>query len=189
MAGRCLISTAGPVPAVLAGGPVQLAYGVDDVRSAARRWAVEFGAGPFFLRHNIEVSDVSIAGSVAGLVEPAAGGSSGGFDHSSAYGQWGSLMVELIAVHDPPSLASSGLHHLAYFVESFESAARQLEERGWPQVMVATAGQTRFAFHDARSELGHLIEIYEGSVPLRKFYAMVADAAKGWDGADPVRTL
>ena len=118
-------------------------------------------------------------------------GQPGRFDHSSAYGQWGPIMVELVAVHDPQSLRSPGLHHAAFFVDSFDEAAAELIAAGWPPVLVASAagGTTRFGFHDARAELGHLVEIYEGSAALRGFYAMVAEAAVGWDGIEPIRVL
>jgi hypothetical protein len=52
-----------------------------------------------------------------------------------------------------------------------------------------TSDGTAFAFHDARSELGHHIEIYEPTVHLRSFYAMVREASIGWDGDAPVRDL
>ena len=40
-------------------------------------------------------------------------------------------------------------------------------------LMVPELQDTEFAFHDARATLGHLIEIYEPSPPLRDFYAHV----------------
>jgi hypothetical protein len=46
-----------------------------------------------------------------------------------------------------------------------------------------------FAFHDALDERGHLIEIYERTAPLARFYDMVREAAARWNGADPVRRL
>ena len=134
----------------LAGGPVQIAYGVSDLAAAVETWEAR-GAGPFVVREHIEV-------------EPT------WFDHSSAYGWWGSVMVELVHVHAPESLASDGLHHLAFFVDSFAEATNELEVAGYPAVLTARAGTTDFAFHDARASLGHLIEIYEGSDALRGFY-------------------
>jgi hypothetical protein len=163
--------------AALTGGPVQIAYGVTNIEEAARTWSETLGAGPFFVRHHISVEQVTIDG-VPGV-----------FDHSSAYGQWGSVMVELVEVHTPSQLAATGLHHLAYFVDSFDDATTELVGRGWPAALSAIAGTTRFAFHDARHELGHFVEIYEPSSGLVDFYAMVADAAKDWNGADPVRLL
>jgi hypothetical protein len=158
----------------LAGEPVQVAYGVTDVRTAALRWSAR-GAGPFFVREHIAVDDVAVEG------RP------GVFDHSSAYGQWGTIMVELVAVHEPTTLACIGLHHLAFFVASHDLAAAQLTGAGFRPVLGARAGETWFSFHDARTELGHLIEIYEATGTLRRFYAMVAEAAVDWDGRDPIR--
>jgi len=34
-----------------------------------------------------------------------------------------------------------------------------------------------------------MIELYEPTPGLTGFYAMVAAAAEGWDGADPIREL
>jgi hypothetical protein len=42
-------------------------------------------------------------------------------------------------------------------------------------------------FHDARSTLGHLVELYEPTDHLLAHYRLVADLAVGWDGVDPVR--
>jgi catechol 2,3-dioxygenase-like lactoylglutathione lyase family enzyme len=163
---------------------VQIAYAVDDVEAAAREFARRLGAGPFFLRHHIELAVASHRGG------PAT------FDHSSAYGQWGAVQVELVRVHtaEPAALAAvvlgPGLHHVAWFVADIEAERSRLEALGWPEVLAAeTAGGVRFAFHDARAELGHLVEIYEPAGRLLSFYAAVAAAATGWDGTDPVRLV
>jgi hypothetical protein len=153
---------------------VQVAYAVDDVDAAARSFAERIGAGPFFVRHHIELAEVAHAG------EPAE------FDHSSAYGQWGSVQVELVHVHTarPAELAEivlrpPGIHHVAWFVADFDAEQRRLAGLGWPEVLDArTAGGLRFAFHDARAQLGHLVELYEPTERLLAFYATVAAAAR-----------
>ena len=164
---------------------VQIAYAVEDVREAARSFAERMGAGPFFVRHHDLPRHVDHRG------EPA------GFDHSSAYGQWGDVQVELVQIHDaePASLAdivqrSTGIHHVATFVASIDDEQRRLTALGWPAVMTAeTASGMRYAFHDARAELGHLVEIYEPSRCVLALYAQVAAASSGWQGEDPVRAL
>jgi hypothetical protein len=50
-----------------------------------------------------------------------------------------------------------------------------------------TASGMRYAFHDARPVLGHLLEVYEPAPGVLKLYRMVAEAARGWSGDDPVR--
>ncbi len=161
---------------VLGGGPVQVAYGVPDIRQAAKRW-ISFGAGPFFVRDNIPVDEVTIRGVP------------GDFDHSSAFGWWGKMMVELITVHHPVQMAAMGLHHLGYEVASFEAASSILIARGWPTVLAGRVGGRPFAFHDARADLGHRVEVYETGPRMRDFAAMVEAAALDWDGTNPVREL
>jgi hypothetical protein len=164
-------------------GIVQIAYAVADVRAASRLMAERLGAGPFFVRHHDLPRRVDHRG------EP------GEFDHSSAYGQWGSIQVELVEVHAaaPVSLAeivlrTDGIHHVARFVESIDEEQSRLTELGWAPVMTAeTANGLRYAFHDSRPQLGHLLEVYEPSEAVLRLYRMVADAAKDWRGADPVR--
>ena len=167
------------------GAPVQIAYAVPDARIAAQHWVTRFGAGPFFLRSHIPVSDVMYRG------RPAR------FDHSSAYGQWGNIMVELVQDHDTaPSVVreryaadESGLHHLAFLVDDLDIATTHLGTLGFDVAMTARSSTTRFYFVDAVDELGHMIELYQRSDHLLQFYAMVREAACDWDGTDPVRDL
>jgi len=167
------------------GPPVQIAYAVVDARAAAVTWAERFGAGPFFLNEHIPVTDVVHRGVP------------GEFDHTSAYGQWGDIMVELVqdhgtgpsAVRDLYAPGDSGLHHLAYFVDDIDDATVRLDEMGFPLAMSAIAGgTTRFHFVDAVAQLGHFLELYEPNDALVGFYSRVRTAAQGWDGTDAIRT-
>ncbi|MFT4987412.1 MAG: hypothetical protein ACI9BK_000179 [Acidimicrobiales bacterium] len=160
-------------------GPVQIAYAVDDVVTAAESW-VALGAGPFFVRNHIPVSNSRMHG------VPAA------FDHSSAYGQYGDVMVELLCEHHPNADRigpSAGVHHMAFFVDDVAEAQAAMTTHGWAETLYAEAATTAFAMHDARDELGHLIEIYKDSPRLVGFYDMVRSTAAGWDGIDPVRVI
>jgi hypothetical protein len=172
-------------PRLPLGPPVQLAYVVDDPAAAARRWAEEVGAGPFFLAPHIRVTDVVHRG------RPST------FDHTSAYGWWGGLMVELLcqhddgpsAVHDRFGPGETGLHHVAHLVPSLADALEACSAAGLAVAQSARAGDTTFVFVDALASRGHFLELYEASDRLRGFYAMVQQASLGWDGADPVRPL
>ena len=167
------------------GAPVQIAYAVPDVDTAAHRWVTELGAGPFFVRRHISVTDVLYRGAP------------GVFDHSSAYGQWGAVMVELVQDHGTaPSVVreryaphESGLHHLAFIVPDLDAATAHLATVGYELAMAARATSTRFHFVDAVATLGHMIELYERSDRLNGFYAFVRDASAGWTGDNPVREL
>jgi hypothetical protein len=166
--------------------PVQIAYHVPDPEQAARGFARDFGWGPFFYLEHIELAACCYRGT------PAA------FDHSSAYGQAGELMIELITQHDDaPSVLRDrfardalGIHHLAYFVPSLSETLLQARSSGTDIALDArTATGTRFVMLDLTRELGHMVELYESSGDLLKFYRHVRRAAEGWDGAEPFRRL
>ena len=122
------------------------------------------------------------------------------FDHSSAYGQWGSVMVELVVQHNPDDSAlhemfpygsgREGLHHAALFVNDLDAAIARFEAQGTPLAQLSvTTGGTAFAFVDTRASLGHMLELYEPTEQLTGFYDFVAEAAQGWDGGDLLREL
>ena len=99
---------------------VQVAYFVSDVRAAARQMHRRFGAGPFFVADRIDLAWGSHRG------EPRE------FLHSSAYGQWGNLMLELVQqdeegpspFRDLFAPGEEGLHHVAQIVDSLEDSYR-----------------------------------------------------------------
>jgi catechol 2,3-dioxygenase-like lactoylglutathione lyase family enzyme len=149
--------------ATLFGPPVQYAYLVDDAKSAARLWEMQFGAGPFEIRDHIAVDDVIARG------EPVT------FDHSSAFGWWGNNMIELICIHDAPAdlTPRTGLHHVACFVDDVDRALDRATAAGLTTALIARAGPTRFAFVDDVERRGHFWELYEPTERLLEFYDAV----------------
>lgn len=166
----------------------QLAYFVPDIRAAALAHSRAFGSGPFLILDHVSLTRSEHRG-VSQLL-----------DHSSAYGQWGELMVEFVVQHNrdpsafhdlyPPDSGRFGLHHTALFADDLAAAIARFEGERIPLAQIAeTATGTAFAFVDACATLGHMIELYEPSPTLTGFYAMVAAAARDWDGRDPLRPL
>ena len=145
------------------GRPVQIAYAADpsrDLDEIATEFREATGAGPFVVVRNIPIESCLIDG------RP------GSFDHSSAYGWWGDVMVELVQEHTPPVIGrSSGLHHVAFMVPDLERAIDWCNRHEWPTLLDAATGVgQRFVFADARTSLGHLVEMYEPSERLLGFY-------------------
>lgn len=166
--------------------PIQIAYHVPDPAVAAERAAREYGWGPFFVLEHIPLDWARHRG------RPAV------FDHSSAYGQGGDVMIELISQHgDAPSALrdmyaaeQSGIHHVATFVDHLGTAAAHYRSRGFELALEArTTTGVEFTMVDTRAELGHMLELYEPGKGLTDFYAFVRKAAGGWNGTDPVRRL
>lgn len=164
-------------------GPVvQIAYVVPDPEAAARQWHERHGAGPFFLRHHVPVSDVMHRG------QPSS------FDHTSAYGWLGGVMIELFTQHDrSPSAVTErfadgqgGLHHLACIVDDHDAALAEAERRGLTVATTLVAGTLPFAFVDDVAASGHYWELYPGVPRLRDFYAMVRTAHEQFADGDAV---
>jgi hypothetical protein len=169
---------------VLGANAVQIAYHVPDPESAARDFAHRFGWGPFFLYEHIALASCTYRGKAAQ------------FDHSSAYGQAGEMMIELIAQHDDsPSVLRElfarhevGVHHLAFFVPDLAESLEQARTAGTDIALDAvTSTGTHFAMLDLTKVLGHMVELYEAKGDLLKFYRYVRRAAEGWNGSDPLR--
>jgi hypothetical protein len=165
---------------------VQVAYHVPNVEAAARDCAKRFGWGPFFLAENVSVPACAYRGNPAR------------FDHTSAYGQAGDVMVELIAqADDAPSVLRErfaadqrGVHHVAVVVDDLDAFLAEAGAAGCATALDArTDFGLRFAMVDALDSLGVFVEAYSPSPPLDALYAMVRAASLGWDGADPVRRL
>ncbi len=166
--------------------PVQIAYHVPDPEADALRCAKEFGWGPFFLFEHIPLQQCHYRGRAAA------------FDHTSAYGQAGDIMVELISQSDDsPSVLRDlfksdqrGIHHVAHFVPDLPTALASFQSDGTAVAMDAvTTHGVRFAMVDTSKSLGHMLELYEPVTALTRFYAYVRRAAEEWDGTDPVRRI
>lgn len=165
---------------------VQVAYHVPDIEAAVPVFAARFGWGPFFVMHHIGIEWCQYRG------QP------GVFDHSSAYGQAGAVMVELVqqnndapsALRDMYRADQSGIHHQATFAEDMDAELARYEAMGFPTAMRAlTTAGVEFAFVDTRPLLGHMTELYPPVRRLTRFYDMVREAAEGWDGSEPLRRL
>ena len=165
---------------------VQVAYFVKDSVLKAQEMAELHGAGPFYL-----IEEIELAWSIHRGKEQK-------FVHTSAFGQWGGLMLELVQqdVEGPSPFrdmykpGTGGIHHMAMIVDSLLGTYAWCAKHGYEIATKAqTLGGSEFAFVDTTTTLGHMLEIYERNDQLLGFYDFVRDASLGWDGVEPIRRI
>jgi Glyoxalase/Bleomycin resistance protein/Dioxygenase superfamily len=162
------------------------AYIVDELHAAAQLLHAQFGAGPFFYIEHVPVTEVTSRG------EPAE------YVHSAAFGMCNQFPVELmqIARITPESAAgrfarahTPRLQHIAYVLPraDVDAVRAELEARGLPEYLRSRLGEVHTTLHDAGATLGHDLELHADNDGLRSFFALVRQAADGWEGADVMR--
>lgn len=185
MSAEALAATRAAVGRLGFGEAVQIAFHAPDIAAAAARWAAA-KAGPFYLLEHVALARCAYRGRASQ------------FDHSSAYGQCGDVMIELIHQHDDhPSpvrdmygAKEEGPHHAAVFAADLDATAGACVARGFAIALDATtATGVRFLMADARAECGVMLELYERSEALAKFYAFIRRKSESWDGEAPLRRL
>ncbi len=165
--------------------PVEhVGYVVEDIEDAVD-WAVAtLGAGPFFLISHLAFDTCTFNG------EPAQ------YDHSSAFGQWGAIKLELTVVHaaEPPQLAeiiggpAPRIGHIGMLVDDLEAESAALEAVGLPVFHTGASGPVAARWHDGRARLGHHVELLRRGPEIEGFYELIRVSAAGWDGSKPLRS-
>jgi hypothetical protein len=167
-------------------GPVmQMAWVVNDLEAAMRRWIEQQGAGPFFVMRHCPVTNVRYRGRPATV------------DMDVAMAQSGGVQIELIQQHDDlPSCyrdmyrqGEEGFHHICYVVDDLPGALAHFARHDMPPAIEGNFGHVSFAYVDSRPGIGCMTELVGRHPDIEAFFRKVADAAVDWDGRDPIRYL
>jgi hypothetical protein len=160
-------------------------YVVEDLRSGTEAFTRQFGAGPFFGMEHMVFDEVTYRDG------PAV------YDHSSAFGAWGSILVELTQVHDaqPPEFREAlvapgaGIGHIGFVVPSLSEETERLEAIGLVAFHTGKTGPASAVWFEGGPLFGHPIEVLQERDQILGFYAMVRAAAIDWDGSEPLRIM
>ena len=163
----------------------QLAYVVKDMDTALDYWINTLGAGPFFTMEHAALEDQRYYG------EPT------NADISVALGNSGDLQIELIVQHnDAESVyrdfleaGRQGVHHIAQMPEDYAATHAQYLSSGHKPAFELSLGGAPVVYFDALDSVGHYIELWDNSSVFKDMFLLVEDAAKGWDGNNPVRPM
>jgi hypothetical protein len=165
-------------------GPVrQIGYVVQDFDKALSSWLAA-GVGPWYVLRGLRIRALYRG-------EPCEVTLTIGLANT------GDLQVEVIRQEDAtPSIYTEflaggreGFHQLAWWATDFDSAVRDAEAAGWPVVWAGGEGGVRFAYVEPPAGLASIFEISELTEGVSAFNQLIRDAADGWDGSDPIRTL
>jgi hypothetical protein len=162
----------------------QAGYVVNDIEHAMDYWSRELGIGPWFYNPKVPIVNYRYRGKAH---EP---------HNSVALANSGPLQMELIQTrNDAPSMyrdflkaGHTGLQHVAYWTENYDTDLARLEAQGFKAVMSGEVGaRGRFVYFDTEYHPGTVIELSEVAGPKGKMFDLIRAAAEGWDGSDPVR--
>lgn len=173
-------------------GPVsQIGYVVADFDRAMEYWLNTMGCGPIFVARQVTIRNFRYRGQAS---DP---------DLTVGFVQNGAIQVEFIRQNnDAPSswrdfLAEGpeGLQHVAYWTRMFDDhMAAATAKAGLEPEMTGQSGQEgglneRFVYFRNSGPRGMMIELSEVVGPKGDNYRRIAEAARDWDGKDPVRYL
>jgi catechol 2,3-dioxygenase-like lactoylglutathione lyase family enzyme len=171
-------------PGILPGAVRQNGYVVPDLDRAIGQW-VQAGVGPWFVLRETKQSAMYFHGERSDPVL------------SIAWSNSGDLQIELIQPHgDRPSVygefldaGHAGIHHVAFWVDDFDDVMAAATDAGWTVVQSGDGGGVaRFAYVDLGVG-GTVVEVMELNESTTGMNDRIRDAARDWDGTDPVRSL
>ncbi|MDA8044166.1 MAG: VOC family protein [Actinomycetota bacterium] len=162
----------------------QLGFVVQDLLTAAQRWARVFGVGPFHAMPTFEWHMV-----VRG--EPAT------VTAQVAVAQAGPVQVELIHQQcDRPSIfrdwsrdGACAIHQIATVTSDFDAKMARYRELGYTVAAESVGGRFRVAYVDTVSDFGFYTEVVESSPGFLPNLGTIAQACAAWDGSDPLLLL
>ena len=111
-----------------------------------------------------------------------------------AFGKSGDVEIELIqwvAGGCPHKefldAGRSGVHHVGLMPENFAETCNRYQALGFEAAFECSIAGTQLVYYDTVETLGHFTELWDRSESFIEFQRSVKEAARNWDGSDPVR--
>jgi len=167
------------------GAVTQNGYVVRDIEAALQHWIEVIGVGPWFYVEHAPIEDFRYQGQPSPV------------EVSIALANSGTLQIELIQqrneapsmYHDFLTAGHEGLQHIAYWTTTFDADLDRILKAGY---RIGQSGQVgtpgRFVYLLTEAHPGTVVELSEISGPKGRMFRRIAEAARQWDGTDPIRT-
>jgi hypothetical protein len=166
---------------------MQFCWLVPDLEEAMASWLRKTGVGPFFRFDNVAYDKPLYRGKPLGNAHITA-----------AIAQAGDVQIELVCVHDKqPSIWQEGpaaggklaFHHAAIYCHDYDATVAAYTRAGSEFIFTGLMMGFRVGWIDTLSTLGFFTELIAANPVADRVFATFRDAAKDWDGKDPIRRL
>ena len=164
------------------GEVMQLGYVPDDFDAALDFWIGTMGAGPFYVLRANRAERSWYRGAET---DP---------ELTVAIGHWGEMQIELIRQdNDAPSpyreWPGKGLHHVCILTDDIDRAKRITAAAGGEIVFGGEAVGAEWFYAEMGSADVPMVEVLRPSEASTALVRMIRDAARDWDGSDPIRDV
>jgi hypothetical protein len=174
------------IPAMRNKDYVQLCWIVPDIEASIRHWVETTGAGPFFLFEDLHFEDGVYRGQPSDI-QPC----------RAAIGQFGETQIELVAPTTPgPGLWTElvpkgqlGFHHVGLYCTDYDAERAAYLAGGAEMAFEGLMMGAKTCYIDTVSTLGFMTELITANPIAEMVFGQFKQAAQGWDGTDPIRTL
>lgn len=170
------------VTAASLGEIMQIAFVPQDFDAAIQHW-LKMGAGPFFVMSNVSPDWSRAYGEDIDLTLDL------------AFGNWGEMQIEIIRQKndvrtiytDWLNAGHQGLQHTCLRVDDMASARQACLANGFELVHEGGYRGTEFAYFETHGGPGTMLELVCNPHGSQGLAQITRDAAKNWDGSDPIR--
>ena len=165
---------------------MQMCWIVPDLEAAIGRWVTTAGAGPFFVFEDVHFTESHYRGTPADVAP-----------HRAAIGQHGDMQIELIQpTDDSPGIWNEvvphggfGFHHTALYCDDYDAEKAALIAAGHDVAFEGLMMGARTSYLDTVATLGFFTELITANPIAAQVFGAFQDAAEGWDGSNPIRSL
>lgn len=164
----------------------QIGIVVRDIDAALKHWIEVCGVGPWFYGDKLALTSFTYRGKRYDDIHV-----------SVAFANSGDVQVELIQQRcQTPSMyldflakGREGVQHWSSWPENYDDIYERAKREGFEVGQEGSSNRGRFVYFWKEAHAGTVIEMAEMTPMRRKTFDFVREAARGWDGRDPIRPI
>ena len=164
----------------------QMGIVIRDIDAGLKHWIDVCGVGPWFYTDRLALTSFSYRGKRAD-----------GIHVSAAFANSGDVQIELIQqrcatpsmYRDFLAAGREGVQHWSSWPENYDAIYKRAIATGYEIGQEGASNRGRFVYFRRESHAGTVIEMAEMTPERRRAFDFVREAARTWDGTQPIRAL